>query len=489
MERWICPSCGAAGEPAPACPRCAAPIRVGRYVLLEQVEEGRYGRVFRAREPGHERILTVKLLPDSFTASIEGFVALAKPASSLVHPHIAALYDSGEYRGRPYVAEQQVSGPPAAEASLTLREAAAVVRDAALALECAHAKGVVHPELRPDNLRVARGSGEAGWRVFVTGLGVVRSGVRGKTSASVEPAFASPEERAGAIADARSNVYSLGAILHRLATGSAPSAAPEPRPLPGGELESVVRRAMEVDRDRRTPSAGAMAADLTRWLEGPEAPLAPAPGAEARRPARARLLLGAAFAALGFGIAVLVTRETKPAVEVPPPPPPAEASSTEEIAKPTATLGFPGVPPALPPEPPPPEPVVKPPEPPPPPPPPPKPDPPPVPKPAPPPEPVVAPPPKPSPPPPPPPPPPAPSNVGAVQLVHAQYGVFVRLEPGAGVAAKDALEAVREGAVVAELAVERVTARDASYPHGCAVCKAVKGTPAQGDAVRKARKE
>ena len=72
-----------------------------------------------------------------------------------------------------------------------------------------------------------------------------------------------------------------------------------------------------------------------------------------------------------------------------------------------------------------------------------------------------------------------------MQFVHTTYGVFVRLEAGATVAAGDTLEAVRAGKVVAALTIDRITPSEKAYPHGCAVCKIASGAPAGGDAVRK----
>ncbi|HXG63301.1 MAG TPA: PEGA domain-containing protein, partial [Planctomycetota bacterium] len=92
-------------------------------------------------------------------------------------------------------------------------------------------------------------------------------------------------------------------------------------------------------------------------------------------------------------------------------------------------------------------------------------------------------------PPPPPPPPPvrpaAPPRLGVIQRVHPEYGVFVRLEPEAAVAPGDVLEVVREGEPVGELTVQTLTKADATYPHGCAVCRLGKGNYQKGDEVRK----
>jgi hypothetical protein len=112
------------------------------------------------------------------------------------------------------------------------------------------------------------------------------------------------------------------------------------------------------------------------------------------------------------------------------------------------------------------------------------------------PEPVAAPPPpppkpepKPAPPPPPKPEPkPVPAWLGEVKFVHPEYGVFVALEAGAGVAAGGALETVKDGTTSGRLGIEKVTAPEPRYPHGCAVCRVLEGAPAPGDKVRGGKK-
>jgi hypothetical protein len=89
---------------------------------------------------------------------------------------------------------------------------------------------------------------------------------------------------------------------------------------------------------------------------------------------------------------------------------------------------------------------------------------------------------------PPPRPPPADRPIGVVQAVHPEYGVFVKLEGGTRPAAGEELEAVRDGQVVARLALDRITAPEKRYPQGCAVCRIVSGAASAGDAVRRIAK-
>ncbi|HLF94488.1 MAG TPA: PEGA domain-containing protein, partial [Planctomycetota bacterium] len=243
---------------------------------------------------------------------------------SLVHPHLPAVHEAGEYRSRAYVARQLIAGIPVLRTELPLREAVAVVRDAALALEQARRRGIVHGTLGPDSLRVARD------RVFVVDLGIA-------SAAGKDPAFAPPEESAGGRGDSRSDVYSLGALLRALATGRSPSTDPPPpsrlNPLIDSDLEAHILKAMDRDPDLRPADPGRFALDLTRWLDGNEPARAskplerpestPAPGRPAVSiPPRARLLLtGLTMLGVLVLVAVFALRTGDPAPAPPPAPP------------------------------------------------------------------------------------------------------------------------------------------------------------------------
>jgi len=208
-----------------------------------------------------------------------------------------------------------------------------VLRDAAYALEHAHGRRIVHRELRPEQLRVTRASEGSEWAVTVTDLGIVRSAPPGEFRLE-DPRFASPEEAAGTTVDSRSNVYSLGAILYALAAGRPPGSPFEPpsrfNPLISDELEAVILKAVARDPSRRHATAGALAADLARWI-GDDAPVRPEPKATVQKPPppkaiqKPRLLIGAGIAvALIVLVVVLSTGGKEPPLAPPPPKPVAE---------------------------------------------------------------------------------------------------------------------------------------------------------------------
>ncbi|HEX7898877.1 MAG TPA: hypothetical protein VF950_14025 [Planctomycetota bacterium] len=468
---------------------------MGSCSLREELDRGPAGVLYRARDTRGAREVAVRLLPEAWP--LEEAVGAAKRAASLVHPHLAPALDAGTYRGRAYIVFRDAGGERVDASSPDLREAVGAVRDAATGVDHAANRGAVHPGIQPDCLRVRHGL-------------VVLAGYERARSTS-DPAFQAPEVRAGRAVETPANVYSLGAVLYALAVGRAPAPdSPEPpgraNPLIPGDVEDLIVKAMAVDPKAR-PSAAALAAGLTRWLDGRGVPAivkkAPASRPVWRRawediPPRGRLPLVAGTVLLALlGIAGLIWGGRSAPEETPPPAPPLEVAvqSPEPLPPEPDVRKSPGdfrtTPPA--PEPVPvPEPVVAPPPvvvappdtkaprelSPPPPPPPPAPPPP---------EPVTPPPPPPAPPPPPPPAPPLPSQVGTIKFVHPEYGVFVRLDANVKVAVGDALEAVHEGAVVTLLKVQKISRPEAVYPYGAAVCAASGGKAAEGHAVRKVK--
>ena len=131
----------------------------GKYALLEKIGTRRRGDLFRANDFAANRPLTVTLLPQENDDSLEGFNAAMRMAAAVIHPHLLALYDSGDYRGRPYIVQQLVDGASITEAELSLRDAVAAVRDAALALDQGRQKGLIHGAVRPESILVARANG------------------------------------------------------------------------------------------------------------------------------------------------------------------------------------------------------------------------------------------------------------------------------------------------------------------------------------------
>jgi hypothetical protein len=266
-----------------------------RYRIEQFLGAGGMGEVYRAWDPRLERAVAIKLLRSGGGQTEERFVREARAQARLSHPHICPVYEVGELDGRPYIAMQLIDGPTLTRAAekLSLEERVRVVKQVAEALHEAHRAGLVHRDVKPDNVLVERG--ESGLRPFVTDFGLVRDLSAPAQTGSVivgTPGFMSPEQARGdRVIDARSDLFSLGATLFALLTGAPPFSSPSPLELlrqvvhdeprlpatvPAG-LCAVVRKCLEKAPDQRYQSARSLADDLQRFLDG-----APTPRARAR---------------------------------------------------------------------------------------------------------------------------------------------------------------------------------------------------------------
>ncbi|HLF94835.1 MAG TPA: serine/threonine-protein kinase, partial [Planctomycetota bacterium] len=252
----------------------------GKFVMLSLLGRGGMGEVWKAWDRDLGRFVALKLVLGQDPGEEQRLRIEAMTAGGLAHPHIAPVYETGTHEGRTFIAMQLVQGTTLAKADLALRPLLEVIRDAARALEFAHRNGVVHRDVKPDNLMVA------GRHVYVMDFGLARQAARGAIVGT--PAFMSPEQARGEAdrLDGRSDVCSLGATLYALLSGRPPregldlseilrkAASEEPvpprrhRPSIPGEVEAIILKAMEVDPSRRYASAQEMADDLQRFLDG-----------------------------------------------------------------------------------------------------------------------------------------------------------------------------------------------------------------------------
>jgi len=288
---------------------------VGKFVPSEKLGAGASGEVWKARDTVLNRWVALKFLRGGDDEEVARFQREAQVAGRLSHPNIAAIHEVGEAGGRRYIAMQLVEGRtlrgwPVSER----RRAVEMMRDAARAVAYAHSQGVVHRDLKPENLMVAGG------HVYVMDFGLARA--QGGAGVSVSgailgtPAYMPPEQARGEKADARSDVYGLGATLHALLTGEPPFDGPsvfetlrrvqesDPRPTRAdADLDAIVLRCLEKDRARRYATATELAEDLSRWLAG-EPVVARAPSV-ARRVHRALARRKPLVVAVVAGLAVV----------------------------------------------------------------------------------------------------------------------------------------------------------------------------------------
>ena len=202
----------------------------GRYSIVGEIGRGGMGIVFLARDVALDRPVAIKMLPPDLAASArhrERFLREARTAARLSHPHIVPIHSVEEHPGAVFFVMAFVDGETlgarvARQGPLPGAEATRIMQEVAWALSHAHAHGVVHRDVKPDNILVERGTG----RVLVTDFGIARRGDPVDTSGEGRvigtPRYMSPEQAAGDATDGRSDLYSLGAVAFFAVTGRAP---------------------------------------------------------------------------------------------------------------------------------------------------------------------------------------------------------------------------------------------------------------------------
>ena len=305
------------------------------YTLERELGGGGMSRVFVAEEKSLGRKVVVKVLPPEMSAgvSIERFKREISLAARLQHPHIVPLLSAGDSEGLPYFTMPLIEGESLRArvekgGELPIAEGLRILREVASALDYAHEKGIVHRDIKPDNVLLSRGS------AMVTDFGVAKAlsessnAELGKmTSLGVAlgtPAYMSPEQATAAPnIDARTDIYALGVMAYELFAGRPPfsgrspqailaaqvTEAPEPvqrlRPSLPPALSALIMRCLEKRAADRPQSAAEVvhALDAITTPSGGTQPAMPMPSGEAapasRLPNRARpVLIGVAIAVL-----------------------------------------------------------------------------------------------------------------------------------------------------------------------------------------------
>ena len=306
-----------------------ATLAGGRYTVERELGRGGMAVVMLAQDTTLDRPVAVKLLSESAAADTElqqRFLREGRFAAQLAHANVVAVYDTGEERGRPYIVMEYVPGESLAEVvsrrgALPSEEVLELGRQACAGVEHAHARGLVHRDVKPQNL-LLRDDGT----LKVADFGIARSGGGSATITAVgtllgTAAYMAPEVVEGAPATTASDVYSLGAVLYELVTGVPPRRALTIADLDGdpvrppselvavpGQLEATIMRCLARVPEHR-PSLGALAEELGAPIAAPtfsqrptEVVVSPGRGGRGRRRIWAVLACAAAAAALALAV-------------------------------------------------------------------------------------------------------------------------------------------------------------------------------------------
>jgi serine/threonine protein kinase/Flp pilus assembly protein TadD len=276
----------------------AATTRLGPYEIIARLGAGGMGEVYRARDTRLEREVAIKVLPEAVAddpVALARFQREVKAVAALPHPNILAIYDVGTDGGVTYAVMELLEGETLAgrikQGPLDVRQGLAVALGVADGLAAAHAKGVVHRDVKPANIFL---TADGGVKVLDFGLARIDSkattpppGLTETITLETKPgaligtlAYMSPEQIRGQPADARSDLFAFGCVLYEIVTGRRPfleatnadtmaailhepptplSASGRDRP---AELDRVILRCLEKDPSRRFQSARDLAVAL-----------------------------------------------------------------------------------------------------------------------------------------------------------------------------------------------------------------------------------
>lgn len=292
-----------------------------QYRSLRFIAQGGMGRIFKAYDPTLKRSVALKFLRRDEPDLVARFALEAQHQARIDHPNICRVYEVGEWQGQSYIAMQFVNGETldAARPNLTRTEVVQIMETVAEAIHAAHRTGLIHRDLKPANIMVQRE--ESGPVPVILDFGLARGHEnqqltqQGLAVGTVH--YMAPEQAQGdhARIDRRTDVYGLGATLHKALTGEPPFGAfegmealrrtvdaevPSLRRLVPDlpeDLDTITRKCLEKESARRYPSALALAEDLRRWRDGePIQARKPSPAYLARTWARKHKLVVAVTA-------------------------------------------------------------------------------------------------------------------------------------------------------------------------------------------------
>jgi serine/threonine-protein kinase len=276
----------------------AAGTKLGRYEIRSKIGAGGMGEVYLAQDTELDRTVAIKILPESVAADpqrLQRFVQEAKAASALNHPHILTIYEIGAAGAVRFIATEFIDGEtlrPRIAAGMTLAEILEIVIQTAAALSAAHEAGIIHRDVKPENIMVRRDG-------YIKLLDFGLAKLAGPGSSVTDPEaptrallntdagtvmgtanYMSPEQAKGTSVDARTDLWSLGSVLYEMVAGQLPFASETPTetislilqrepppltryaPAAPAELERIVTKTLTKNRDERYQTAKDLLVDL-----------------------------------------------------------------------------------------------------------------------------------------------------------------------------------------------------------------------------------
>ena len=311
------------------------PTAIGRYRILRQLGAGGMGVVYLAEDASLKRLVAIKVVVSADADDATSHARLvreAQAAATLDHPNVCAIYEVGEHEGRPFFAMQYVDGSSLADlmgrGPLPLRDIVAIAEQVADAVAQAHARAIVHRDIKPQNIMLQSERGLV--KVLDFGLakhtraahaGTTMPALTAAGSTAGTVAYMSPEQHRGSELAPATDIFSLGCVLHEMIAGTqpfarasaadsmaailgeAPAALPPATPI---ELQRIVRKCLEKEPQRRYATAQDLLVDLRNFSRDSSAatPRAPTAGTVGRM---RWAVVAAAVAAAGLVAAVAWT--------------------------------------------------------------------------------------------------------------------------------------------------------------------------------------
>ena len=287
--------------------KSAIPETIGKYQIVSKLGQGGMGVVYQAIQKPLDRPVALKILPAEFAINEEylaRFMREAKTVATLRHENVVQVYDAGEHEGQYYIAMELVDGAnllkyAESKQRIEEREGLDLLLQAAKGLAAAHAKGLVHRDIKPENMLIGT---DKILRILDFGLVMESASTTQLTATGAclgTPMYMSPEQADGLLADARTDLYSLGVSFYRVFTGETPFSSPtvmnllfkhkfEPprdprsiRPDLSDNVANLLTHLLAKNRDDRPKSAQALVEMLEGLKQGKRIPppvLTPAPG-------------------------------------------------------------------------------------------------------------------------------------------------------------------------------------------------------------------